>query len=275
MRSNSRRLVKSRSTHRLLRTFNDFISAHPEMITVSPTYLAGEGIAHKTRGIAGLHRTTLIQFAAELARPEMAILGLSPLSALGVEAIAARVIHAERDRQPFAYFEAVAAMPGFAQALARTLGELRLARVAPASLAETGFPGQDLARLLTRYKSELEQRSLADLARIFELAGNARSHRWLGLPLLFLDTPLDSHAHREFFRCIAEQAPVLLAAVTSGVAEVEEILGVTAEDLDQDEPESSLEHLRRYLFAVSPPRYAREDRAFDVFSAPGEALEAV
>ncbi len=56
---------------------------------------------------------------------------------------------------------------------------------------------------------------------------------------------------------------------------MEEILGVSAEDLDANEPESSLEHLRRYLFALSPPQYADIDRAFDIFSAPGEALEAV
>jgi len=245
------------------------------MISISPTYLAGEGIAHRTNGIAGLHRTTLIQFAAELARPEMAFRGLAPLSSLGVEAIAARVIHAERESRPLAYFESVAAMPGFARALARTLGELRLARVLPESLRKTGTPGEDLARLLTRYSSELDARSLADLSRVFELAGEAKSHRWLGLPLLFLDVPLDSLAHREFFRSIAEQAPAVFAAVTADAGDVEKILGVPAEDLDERKPESSLEHLRRYLFAVSLPRYANEDNAFDVFSAPGEALEAV
>lgn len=245
------------------------------MIVVSPTYLAGEGIAHKAKRIAGLHRTTLIQFAAELARPEMANLGLAPLSALGAEAIAARVIHTERDSRPLAYFEGVAAMRGFARALARTLSELRLARVAPSSLKKTGAPGEDLARLLARYASELEARSLADLSRVFEMAGEAKSHRWLGLPVLFLDTPLDSYAHREFFRCVAEQAPAVFAAVSTDVDEVEEILGVSAEDLDANESESSLEHLRRYLFAVSPPRYAEVDRAFDIFSAPGEALEGV
>ncbi len=275
MPRNLSRLVKSRSNHRLLAALTDSISAYPEMILACPTYLAGEGIAHKTRGVAGLHRTTLVQFAAELARPEMSRRGLAPLSSLGVEAIAARVIHSERDSQPLAYFEAVADMRGFARALARTLSELRLARVAPASLQKTGAPGEDLARLLTRYAAELDARSLADLSRVFELAGNAKSHRWLGLPLLFLDTPLDSHAHREFFRCIAEQAPAVFASVTTNIAEVEAILGVTAEDLDRDDPESSLEHLRRYLFAVSPPRYKSEDRAFDIFSAPGEALEAV
>ncbi len=245
------------------------------MVLVAPTYLAGEGIAHHTKGIGGLHRTTLVQLAAELARPEMARRGLAPLTALGVEAIAARVIHVERESRPFGYFDGVAAMPGFARALARTLSELRLARVTPPSLAKTGAPGEDLARLLTRYAAELEERSLADLARVFELAAEATSHRWLGLPLLFLDTPLDSYAHREFFRSVAEQAPAVFAAVTTGVEEVERILGVSAEDLDGNEPASSLEHLRQYLFSVSPPRWVAEDSAFDVFSAPGEALEAV
>src|ERR1035437_1318475 len=275
MRGNSRRIVRSRSNGRLSAVLADCISAYTEMALVAPTYLAGGGMAHKIGGIGGLHRTTLVQFAAELARPEMARRGLAPLSALGVEAIAARVIHAERGSRPFSYFEAVAAMPGFARALARTLSELRLARVAPSSLRETGAPGEDLARLLTRYALELEDRSLADLAGVFEMAAEARSHRWLGLPLLFLDTPLDSFAHREFFRYLAGQSPDVFVAVTSGAEDMEAILGVPAEDLDGSEPESSLEHLRRYLFSVSPPAYSSEDRAFDIFSAPGEALEAV
>jgi ATP-dependent helicase/nuclease subunit B len=275
MRDHLRRIVRSRSNSRLSVVLADCISAYSEMVLVSPTYLAGEEIAHKVGGIAGLHRVTLVQFAAELARQELAGRGLAPLSALGVEAIAARVIHAERESRPFAYFEAVASMPGFARALARTLSELRLARVAPSSLRETGAPGEDLARLLTRYALELEERSLADLARVFEMAAEARAHRWLGLPLLFLDPPLDSFAHREFFRFLAGQAADVFAAVTSGAEDMKEILGVRAEDLDVSEPDSSLEHLRRYLFSVSPPAYGAEDGAFDIFSAPGEALEAV
>lgn len=275
MDGHSRRVVKSRSNRRLFEVVADTISAHSEKVLVSPTYLAGEGIAHATEGAAGLHRITLIQFAAELARPEMTRRGLAPLSSLGVEAIAARVIHAERDSGRFAYFEGVAAMPGFARALARTLGELRLARVAPSSLGPTGAPGQDLARLLARYSDELEERSLADLARVFELAAEVTSHRWLGLPLVFLDVPLESFAHREFFRFLAQQAPEVFAALTSGAEIVSKILEAPVEDLDQREPESSLEHLRKYLFAVSPPLYPVADGAFDVFSAPGEALEAV
>src|SRR5580704_7537206 len=116
MHRNSRLLVTSRSNLRLLAALTNHISAYSELIVLAPTYLAGEGIAHKTAGIAGLHRTTLIQFAAELARPQMTLRGLAPLTALGAEAIAARVIHAERESGPSAYFEAVAAMPGFARA---------------------------------------------------------------------------------------------------------------------------------------------------------------
>src|ERR1700733_10923578 len=158
MLGNSRRIVYSRSNSRLSAVLANSISAYSEIVLVAPTYLAGERIAHRTSGVAGLHRTTLIQFAAELARPEMANLGLAPLSVLGAEAIAARVIHAERESRPLAYFDGVAAMRGFGRAPARTLSELRLARVAPSSLKKTGAPGEDLARLLARYASELEAR---------------------------------------------------------------------------------------------------------------------
>lgn len=275
MRSNSRRLVQSRSNRRLCEVLTNHTSAYSEVVLISSSYLAGEGIAYRTNGIGGLHRTTLVQFAAELARPEMARLGLAPLTSLGVEALAARVIHIERERRAFSYFEGVAAMPGFARALARTLAELRLAQATPESLKRTGAPGEDLARLLARYASEVEERRLADLSRVFALAEEARAHRWLGLPLLFLDVPLDSYAHRRFFRHIAEHAPELVAGATSGIEGMEEILGVPAEDLDGADAESSLEHLRKYLFAASPPACAAADRAFDIFSAPGEALEAV
>src|SRR5438309_396399 len=104
-----RRVVKSCSNRRLLEVIKDSISAYPEIVLVSPSYLAGEGIAHASQGTAGLHRTTLVQFASELARPEMAIRGLAPLSSLGIEAIAARVIYAERESRPFSYFDGVAA----------------------------------------------------------------------------------------------------------------------------------------------------------------------
>src|SRR4029078_13564474 len=108
-----------------------------------------EGVAADRLGSSGIHRVTLIQAAAELARPAMAQLGLAPLSALGREAVAARV--AQTAQGKLAYFQPVAGLPGFARALARTIVELRLAGVEPADLASAGPPAADLAKLLQLY----------------------------------------------------------------------------------------------------------------------------
>ena len=80
-------------------------------------------------GSAGVHRVTLVQAGAELARSAMAERGLAPLSGLGREAVAARVTQIALAQNKLVYFHPVAALPGFARALARTLVELRLARV--------------------------------------------------------------------------------------------------------------------------------------------------
>ena len=99
--------------------------------------LAGETLAQFGRGTAGLRRNTLIQWAASLARPRMAERGMVPLSLflLGLEAVAARIVHAARQAEELDYFAPVAGLPGFARALGRTLGELRLAGVTPEQLA--------------------------------------------------------------------------------------------------------------------------------------------
>src|SRR5712691_5082908 len=212
------RLVRSWSNGRLLAAATEFISGYSEAIVIAPTHFAGEGMAHSasalTFGIAGAHRMTLAQLGTDLARFAMADRGIAPLSTLGGEAVAARVVYAARIKNELGYFHPVAGLPGFGRALARTLGELRMAGVRPDELASTGAPGQDLARLLMRYEAELAERSLADLARVFELATEATlagRHRWLGLPTLLLDAPLDSKAHRDFFGRVAERAPAVVA----------------------------------------------------------------
>src|SRR5689334_18468948 len=99
-------------------------------------------------GSAGVHRVTLVQAAAELARSAMAERGLAPLSSLGREAVAARIAQKALEQSELSYFHPVAALPGFARALARTIVELRLAGVGPEQLTSEGAPGADLARLL-------------------------------------------------------------------------------------------------------------------------------
>src|SRR5437879_1640876 len=123
------RLVSSSSNGSLLAAATHFISAYSETIVIAPNVLAAEGMAHSacavTSGIAGVHRVTLGQLAADLARFAMAERGITPLSTLGAEAVAARVVHAARNDNELAYFHPVAGLPGFGRALARTLGELR------------------------------------------------------------------------------------------------------------------------------------------------------
>jgi ATP-dependent helicase/nuclease subunit B len=290
MPGGTRRLVKSRSNERLIKTAAAFLASHPESILIAPSHSAGEDLVHAAHGIAGVHRPTLIQLAADLARPAMAALGLAPLTSLGLEALTARAVYHARSANELNYFKPVAELPGFARALSRTLSELRLGNIQVEDLDRTGGreagPCADLARLLARYQAELEDRSLADLARVFELASQAAlndQHRWLGLPMVLLDVPLESAAHREFFKRVAARAPILLAAIRpegedgrdSRCLAMEQALGIVAEDLDAVPVASAIEHLRRYLFCDETPAPPDGDSCLEMFSAPGEGLEAV
>jgi ATP-dependent helicase/nuclease subunit B len=246
-------------------------------MVILPGRLAGEVLAQSGRGTAGLHRNTLIQWAATLARSLMAERGLGPLGALGLEAVAARVVDGARQDRELTYFAPVASLPGFARALAKTLGELRLAGVTPDGLTSQRGPRADLSLFLARYQSELAARSLADMAAIFTLACEEvvkGRGPVTGLPMLLLDVPLETRAHRELFAKLAAQAPEVLALVTSEESAAEAILGVPAEDLDIEIPATPIEHLRRYVFSRDP-RASPSQAGFEIFSAPGEGLEAV
>ena len=218
-------------------------------------------------GSAGVHRVTLVQAANELARPGMAERGLAPLSALGREAVAARIAQKALAQGELAYFHPVAALPGFARALARTIVELRLAGVSPDRLTSAGTPTGDLARLLELYQAELEERSLVDLPGLLALATDAATngaHPWIGLPLARLDADLESYAHQEFFQSLAARASEVLEAE---LGEAGPGSGSAATN--------SLEHLRQHLFLPAPRAFQGNDGQFEFFSAPGEGLEAV
>src|SRR5271168_1350366 len=114
-----RRLVISTSNGRLLGAARLFLKQFPETLAVVPGRLAGESLSAGGAGSAGVRRFTLPQLAAFLARPGMAERGLAPLGSLGLEALAARVAHEARQDRALKYFNPVAALPGFAAALAR------------------------------------------------------------------------------------------------------------------------------------------------------------
>ncbi|MBI1788162.1 MAG: PD-(D/E)XK nuclease family protein [Acidobacteria bacterium] len=228
-------------------------------------------------GLLGLQCLTLPQLAATLAADWFAGEGLAPLSRLGSEALAARVVHLAPAR--LAYFAPVAGMPGFPRALASTLAELRLAEVTPARLERRGAPGKDLALLLERYERELAERRLADLAAIYRLAAEVDRHRLLGLPTLLLDVPLLSACERALARKIAALAPSLLATALAGddtaIRGLEETLGAAAESLDSGGPHNALERVRRFVFLPQSPPPQAADSSVEFYSAAGEGLECV
>ena len=95
------------------------------------------------------------------------------------------------------------------------------------------------------------------------------------LPLLLLDVPADTPAHRALMAAVAARAPAVFAAAAASAADAfQHILDVAPEDLDTAAGVSSIEHLRRYLFDPSPPAGIADQR-LELFSAPGEGLEAV
>jgi CRISPR/Cas system-associated exonuclease Cas4 (RecB family) len=254
--------IRSWANARLLAAAREFGSSQGEVVIVGATRAAADELAFDTAA-AGFHRFTLLQLAADLARPAMANLDLAPLSGLGIEALAARVAYAAREHGELAYFGEVARLPGFARALARTLGELRLTGVSPDALAGGGAAGADLACLLRRYLDELDTRGLADLARTFDLANEALESgatRWSGLPLILLDPPLPSAAHQEFAERLAASSPAALR--------------VSLGESDAAEPPNALANLRSFVFSDAAPTPA-SDEQFEIFSAPGEGLEAI
>jgi hypothetical protein len=120
-----------------------------------------------------------------------------------------------------------------------------------------------------QYQGELAARSLADQGAVFALATEAakrRENHLVGLPLLLLDVPLETRSHRDLF--------LALVACSHDVLVVQLSIGVP--DLEHSGPpaRNPLEHLRRHVFSAAPPA-CTSSAGFEMFSAPGEGLEAV
>jgi ATP-dependent helicase/nuclease subunit B len=268
--------AKSRSNHKLRAEVAEFSGRFDEILLILPD--GGLSRFLHPPGTLGQHAVTLSQALRQLADPQLAARGLAPVNALGAEAVSARALFRARQEKLLRHFEPVSGLPGFARALARTLLDLRLAGLGPADLEHADGPLRDLSVLLELYEQELESAALTDLAGVVELATAAarqRQHRWAGLPLVLLDVPLASHAHRQFVQALAGSAPEVLAALNSGNSALESALGVSADDLDTEPPAHSLDRLRRNLFEPAPEANAGDDGRIQFFSAPGEGLEAM
>ncbi len=291
------RLVESAATELRLAEARAFIRAH---VAGGAARLVGasrgavddlaRAVARESGATIGLHRASLTQLAARLALPDLAADGRAPATALASEAVAARAAFEAQQSGALTYFAPVAATPGFPRALARTLQELRLARVPSAALAALPLGGADLAVLLDRFEQELAAASATDRAALFQTATLAlrRDHPGYARgdgsapPLLLLDVPLDSPTEFEFVRALVESSPAVLITVPFGDLQAltrYESIGIAAEVLDPSadaaQPASDLVALRRYLFARTQPPVRERSGELRLFSAPGEGREAV
>ena len=81
------------------------------------------------RALFGVHRMTPTRLLGVLCAERLFRDGLAPAAGLGAEAVAARAIYKLAAAGALGYFAPVADRPGFPGALARTLGEVRLAGI--------------------------------------------------------------------------------------------------------------------------------------------------
>src|SRR5260370_6089908 len=253
-----RSLVHSRANSKLIERANVFLSKSAqssEVLVIASTRAASNELVISTfrEGSLGIHAMTLIQLAANVASQPMGRASLAPISRLGIEAIAARIVHAAHRVKKLHYFGPVAETPGFPRAVAHTITELRLQGIRAGDLASIGAPGVDLALLMSLYLGELEQRSLADLPLLLKLATeeiSRNNHRLTGRPLLLLDLTIESQRHEKLLAALIEKSPLVLGAATTGDEQpLQSMLAAIAQRLDGKTPESTLDRVRYWLFS--------------------------
>ena len=226
----------------------------------------------------GLHRFSLTQLAAWLAAPVLAAEGLSPAGALGADAVAARAAFEARGHRALAYFAPVATTPGFPKALARTLQELRLARVPADALSRRPRGGADLADLLDRFEQQFAGAAATDRASLFEAATRGVPDAAVAaLPTVLLDVPIDSAIEFDLVKALLARAPRVLLTVPFGdLAALRRLQSLGIEpDVREQKGDTDLVALRRNLFAERQPSEREPADDVIVFSAPGEGRECI
>jgi ATP-dependent helicase/nuclease subunit B len=285
------RLFISASSEQRLRASSEFVGGYApasELLLVGPNRDAIDDFARTNAGAGtfGWHRFTLPQLAKRLAAAELASRGLARATAVGAEAVAARAAFLLHKENRLPYFAPVAESPGFARALAATLQELRMARIAPAELRTDimklrEYPAlDDLSWLLERFEEQCRQAGIADWPTVLEAAQAAAEQEPARDPVLLLDLPIHTPSERAFLKAYLAVAPEVLVTVPEGdtlTRESVEMLGVVETVSAADGGVSRLDRLRTFLFSpnIPPTPDANDDTAVTFFSAPGEGRECM
>ncbi len=264
------------------------------------------GLSETGRGMLGVHRASLDQWALQTAALELAARGLRPVTALGTEAMSARVARLAEAEGELERLSPVADLPGFARSLSGTIGELRAAGVSPGDLLKDNGT-RDLGRLLHRFDEEMAGFGLADPATVLRSAVVAVDREQVAVPpgSLWLDLPLRSACQVALLRALVARSRDVLATVAAGDDETLEWLGSllgagAVVDLDREEAVVAgasggrrLDRVQRSVFetgvdslpldgtpdAGKMPAFAGADvpagSSVDLFSAAGEGQECV
>src|SRR5579885_1034898 len=260
-----------------------------EVMVLAPRQSAADDLVRAVgadRALFGVHRMTPTRLLGALCAERLFDAGLAPAAGLSLEAIAARAIHKLAAADALGYFAPVADRPGFPGALARTLGEIRLAGISGEQLAQLDSIGAPLAALLAAYEAELDDARLTDRAAMLTLAAKIVKAEPAPHPatmlIVMLDVAVATALERSFFAALAARAPAVLATVPHGDATTQamlaEALGVEVARASPDPTAAereSIVRLQDYLFSDDSPPERRLDETVEVVSAPGEMQECV
>jgi ATP-dependent helicase/nuclease subunit B len=291
MKHTQREIVSSPRASERIRaaaTLLERLATGTEALVIAAHREAGDDLVReisRRRGAAfGIHRLTLNRLAGLLAASHLNEHGLAPAAGLAIEAITARVVHRLRGTGALAYFEPVIDRPGFPRALARTISELRLNRIAPDALKGKGSAADALANALNEFDAEMTSAKLADRASILIAATDAlratNPPRFAAIPCVMLDVPIETALEAALVAALGAQAPSFLATIPAGdeltQSFLENALGVKVTPIvERDQPQpNSLRRLQDHLFG-NPTEKSDLDNTVSIVSAPGEMHEAV
>ena len=282
------RVLQSPSAAERIAAATEFIrsfAAATELLLVGSSREAVDdlvrGFAHTSRVTFGLHRFSFTQLAARLAIGRLAAAGVTPISAVGAEALAVRTAYEAAIRNELPYFAPVSKFPGFARATAATIGDLRAAGVSAKKLEALEESGPDHAALLERFQEQMEEVSVADRTILFQAAlEEARAGADLARhPLLLLDVPIHSAIERAFLFELASSAKEVLFTCPAGdlrtLGNLKMFSGVDENAATPVPGNSSLARLGFYLFSERTPPEGKLGDEVVFFSAPGEERESV
>jgi hypothetical protein len=282
------RFIAASSGADRLRAAGAFVEGSPaanEVLIVGASRDAADDLARRVTAMRGatfgLHRASLMQLAVRVAAVAMARLGVAPATALGAEAVAARVAFEALRERTVGYFAPVARFPGFAQALAATLGELRLGGVTAGALDNVDGPARDVAELARRFEAQLDDGKIADRAALLAMATRALRDASTAplrrMPMLLLDVPINGPVERAFVQALTNDSPAVLVTVAAGddaTLDALRSMGARETEADRSDGGGDLARAREFLFAANVPAGAPSGDVV-LFSAPGEGRETV